>query len=119
MRRWGLILLPILLLAVGQTAAKQGALVIADGGGALNVFILLGYAMLLLRGVVWVAVLREVPLSFAYPFISLSYVVVLVLARTVFEEPVTGRHLAGTTLIVAGLAFVWRGERAKEATDAS
>lgn len=115
MRRWILILLPVLLLAAGQIAAKKGALVIAGGGSALNVFILLGYAVLLMRGLVWIAVLREVPLSFAYPFISLSYVLVLVLADRVFGEAITGRHLAGTALIVAGLAAVWWGQKRKEA----
>jgi undecaprenyl phosphate-alpha-L-ara4N flippase subunit ArnE len=116
-RRWGLILVPVLLLAAGQTAAKHGAGVIAGGGSPLNLFILLGYAALLLRGLVWIVVLRDVPLSLAYPFISLSYVLVLIIAAGVFDETVTVRHLLGTALIVGGLAAVWWGERRKEAPD--
>jgi undecaprenyl phosphate-alpha-L-ara4N flippase subunit ArnE len=115
MRRWGLLLVPVLLLAGGQTAAKQGALVVAGGGSPLNVFIVLGYAALLIRGLVWIVVLRDLPLSVAYPFISLSYVLVLAIAHLVFDEPVTGRHLTGTVLIVAGLSGVWWGQRRKEA----
>lgn len=112
-----LILVPILLIAVGQTSAKHGALLIDEGAPAWNLFVLAGYAILIVRGLVWLAILRRIKLSFAYPFISLSYVVVLVVSHRFFDEAITARHLVGTALIVAGVFGIWLGQRKLDGAD--
>jgi drug/metabolite transporter (DMT)-like permease len=109
-----LILVPILLIAVGQTSAKHGAVLIGEGAPVWNAFILLGYAILIVRGLVWVLILKNLKLSFAYPFISLSYIVVLAVSHRFFGEAVTSRHLLGTALIVAGVFGIWLGQRRLE-----
>ena len=51
----------------------------------------------------WVYVLKSVPLSFAYSFMALSYVLVPVLAWWLLGESVGLRYAVGTSLIIVGL----------------
>ena len=52
---------------------------------------------------VWVYVLRHVPLSAAYVFMSLSFVIVPILSWLLFKENLTARYFMGMALIVAGI----------------
>ena len=51
----------------------------------------------------WGAALTRFELNFAYPFMSLSFVLVLLLSGPLFNESVTVAQLVGAMLIVAGL----------------
>jgi drug/metabolite transporter (DMT)-like permease len=54
----------------------------------------------------WLSALALVELSFAFPFISLSYVGIMLAARMAFGEAVTRPRLLGSALIVAGVLLV-------------
>jgi undecaprenyl phosphate-alpha-L-ara4N flippase subunit ArnE len=62
-------------------------------------------AMALYAGVtiLWLAVLRVVPLSIAFPIFALSFIFVPVLAHFVWGEPLTVRTLLGGAIIVIGV----------------
>jgi multidrug transporter EmrE-like cation transporter len=51
----------------------------------------------------WMAALSRLELSRAYPFLSLSFVAVLVLSAVIFGETLTTAKLAGIALVVTGL----------------
>ena len=51
----------------------------------------------------WIAALSKLDLSRAYPFVSDSFVLVLVLSAIIFGESLTAPKVAGAVLIVAGL----------------
>src|SRR5262249_36739429 len=70
--------------------------------GALTV---LAAAVVLYGGatIVWVTVLRYVPLTVAYVFMSLSFVIVPAMAALFMHEQITLRYVAGMVLIVAGI----------------
>lgn len=53
--------------------------------------------------VAWIAALSHLELSRAYPFVSASFVLVLVLSVIVFGEAMTPLKIAGALLIVVGL----------------
>ena len=53
----------------------------------------------------WVLALRAVPLSTAYLFMSLSFVIVPTLAWAFLGEPISGRFILGSALIMAGIAI--------------
>ena len=57
----------------------------------------------------WVAALTQFDLSYAYPFMSLSFLLVLLLSAIVFQEPLTVSKLMGVGLIVAGILVGSRG----------
>jgi len=54
-------------------------------------------------------VLSKVQVSFAYPFLSVGYVIVVGAAYLFFREPVSVMKLAGIALICAGVVLVARG----------
>ncbi|HLI67208.1 MAG TPA: hypothetical protein VKU90_12665 [Caulobacteraceae bacterium] len=58
---------------------------------------------------VWLAVLSRAPLSTAYPFVGLSFVITAGLGWWLFHEPIGPARLAGTALVVAGIVLVARG----------
>ena len=113
MANYFLILIPIVLITLGQTCAKFGAIKVAEGGSVLNIYILLGYTFLILRGLVWVVILKKMRLSFAYPFISISYVLILAISYYFFDEAVGVNKIIGTVLIMVGV-FVTGLGRARD-----
>lgn len=60
------------------------------------------------RAVVWQFVLQQYELSTAYPFTSLSQVLVFVYAVMLFQEHVELHHVAGVILMMAGLLVMMK-----------
>jgi drug/metabolite transporter (DMT)-like permease len=54
----------------------------------------------------WLVVLSRVDLSLAYPFVGLSYVIVVTLARLLFNEHVPPLRWAGVVVIGIGIALI-------------
>jgi len=54
----------------------------------------------------WVFVLRSVPLSFAYSFMALTFVIVPILSALLLGEVLTIRNFIGAALIIGGLLVV-------------
>ncbi len=107
-----LIVICTFMLAVGQTLWKMGL----RGGFSLSLpgmlslvrspaiwggFILFGVATL-----IWFVVLAKLPLSLAYPFMSLSYIFGLLAARYIFGETISVTRWLGVLLICFGVALV-------------
>jgi multidrug transporter EmrE-like cation transporter len=59
--------------------------------------------------VAWMAAMTKFELSYAYPFMSLNFVVVLVLSGWLFSEPITVHKVVGVALIVLGTMVAARG----------
>lgn len=51
----------------------------------------------------WLGALTKFELSYAYPFMSLAFVFVLVLSVGLFHEPLTAAKIIGVLLIIAGI----------------
>ena len=107
----GLLFTP-LLIAAGQilfklTSARTGS---ADLGGLLALlvdpYLIVALAIYGFGTIVWIYVLRSVPLTVAYPFMALTFCVVPLLAWWLLGEHVSLRYAMGTGLIVLGLVVV-------------
>ena len=106
MRLVVLLLFPI-LLAAGQVLFKKAALAIAPGSWqsiVLNGWMAAALLFYVAATGLWVWILRTAPLSAAYPFAALSFVLVPVGAMLLFGESLGWRYAAGAALIVAGVA---------------
>lgn len=98
------------VMAAGQILFKRVALSLTgdqltalllqclSSGAAWAALALYGFATAL-----WVYLLRTVPLSIAYPFLALGFIIVPVAAYFAFSEPLTLRFAFGTAFIVLGL----------------
>lgn len=70
---------------------------------ATSPIIIVGLFCYATSAVIWMIVLSHVPLSYAYPFLGLTYVAMLFLTKYVFLEPIPPWRWAGTLLIFVGV----------------
>ncbi len=73
-----------------------------------NLDVFIGLVIYLLGTVFWLAALSRVDLSFAYPFASLNYIVILAASWIMFDEKITLSRLAGTIVIGIGVLLISR-----------
>ncbi len=83
------------------TGAKVGYAV----GLLLNPWVISVFAAALIASLAWGAALTTFELSFAYPFMSLSFAFVLLLSVVFFAEALTVAKLVGVALIMAGVVI--------------
>lgn len=72
-------------------------------GLLLDPFILSGFISAIVAAFFWMAAMTKFDLSYAYPFMSLSFVLVFFLSVWFFQEPITLHKVAGLLLIVTGI----------------
>ena len=119
----GLILISVVLAALAQLTLKHGMnqvthqgaipLSLRDPGGlvkriVLNASVWAGLLTFVASASVWLIVLSRASLSFAYPFASLTYVLILLFDRLALKEPISGLRYGGVALIIAGLLLISR-----------
>ena len=106
---WGLLVLTPTIIAGGQVLFKQAGVRGAGAPFAQTLFdpvFILAVAIYGLATLMWVWVLKTVPLSSAYSFMALSYVLVPILATLFLGESLSWRYALGTALILGGLFVV-------------
>lgn len=75
---------------------------------ATNPFVVVGLGVYVMGTVFWLAALSRVDLSYAYPFASLSYIVMLIASILIFKENVTLLRLIGTLVVGLGVFLISR-----------
>lgn len=68
-----------------------------------------GFAAAFLASLAWMAAMTKFELSHAYPFMSLNFVVVLLLSGWLLSEPISLQKVFGVALIVLGTLVAARG----------
>jgi uncharacterized membrane protein len=67
-----------------------------------------GFVAAFLASLAWMAAMTKFELSYAYPLMSLNFVIVLILSAWLLHEPVTLNKTIGIILIVAGTVIASR-----------
>ena len=55
---------------------------------------------------VWLLVLQRLEVGVAYPMLSLNFVLITLIARFVFHEPIDRRHWLGVALVMGGVILL-------------
>ena len=104
-----------LMLAAGQILFKTAALAapaMTSLRGGLGLLLLPSFwAALMLYGaatLLWIYLLQTIPLSRAYPFAALGFVIVPVAGILLFGERVTTGYAIGALLVIAGVLTISR-----------
>lgn len=117
---FALILAGVLLNAAAQLLLKAGTTSFAALGldrtrpvaSAFHIIcephIFGGLACYVFSVAIWIAALSRVPVSIAYPMLSIGYVVNAIAARYMFGEALSVGKLIGIGLIIAGVFIVAR-----------
>ncbi|MGY0505570.1 EamA family transporter [Luteimonas sp. e5] len=56
----------------------------------------------------WMAAINKLPLSKAYPFMAINFVLVALMASVLFQERLDGYKIAGTAIIMLGVLVLSR-----------
>jgi len=102
------------LLATGQILFKKTAMglsaSIASLEGlislALNMWFWLAMVFYSIATLLWIHILQNVPLSIAYPFNALGFIIVPLAALFLFKEPLNLQFVLGVFLILGGLSII-------------
>lgn len=69
----------------------------------LDPFVIISLGSAFIASLFWMAAMTKFDISFAYPFMSASYILVLVLAFFLFHEPLTMYKIIGVLFIATGI----------------
>lgn len=72
-------------------------------------FVLSGFVSAFLASLFWMAAMTKFQLSFAYPFMSSAFVIVLVFSVLLFDETINLYKILGTGLVVLGIVVLSQG----------
>ncbi len=73
-----------------------------------NPELLLGLAAYVVSLATWLLLLKRLPLAVAYPTLSLSYILIVLVGVVVLREPWSWTRVAGSAVIVLGVWLLWR-----------
>ena len=116
-----LILLGVSLNAVAQITLKQGMRNIGPFAFSMENLIPVGIKIMLnpfvvaavlcyaVSVIVWILVLSRVDVSYAYPLLSVGYIVTAIAGKTLFGEALGPARLAGVLVICLGVYLITRG----------
>ena len=75
-----------------------------------NPKVFLGFMAYGISSIIWLMVLKKVPLSWAYPMISMSYVLVVIFSAIIIgERPNWTVTIPGLVLIISGVSLIGFG----------
>lgn len=119
MRAIKYILASVLLVNLGNLVAKYGlqqtsfsssALISSYIGFFTNPFILLGLTSVGISSIFWLAALSKADLSYAYPMISMGYIITAIASWIFFKENLTIIRMAGIFVICSGVFLMSRSD---------
>lgn len=110
----------VLLSAYGQNVIKWRVMKRQDSSGVtyiskfifygsflLDIFILSAVAVAFIRfPPLWLYILSKFDLSYAYPFMSLNFVIILITSQIFFGEKMNKGKVAGVVLICCGISLM-------------
>ena len=117
---FGWLIAGVILNALAQLGLKTATAATGEIGGPGSAFIAAGRQLATsvpfwlaltaygLSVVVWIVGLSRVPVSQAYPLLSLGYVIAALLAWATLGEVVSPARWAGIALVIAGVLVVAR-----------
>jgi multidrug transporter EmrE-like cation transporter len=113
-----LIILSVACSSLAHLSFKIGVNAVEAGGGTLgrgyglalasNPYVVGGVILHVAALAAWLLGLRKLDLSYAYPFISLGFVLVLLASATILDERLNAARILGVALIIGGVFFVAR-----------
>ena len=121
MRLWAFMVFEIASLVSGELLLKYG---MTHMGGfavsevlrqpanimrlALNPFVVMGMALYAFSAILWFDILSHAELSYVYPMLSMSYVLVVLASALVFHERLSLTRLLGVAIICTGVYVLSR-----------
>ena len=97
------------MMRIGEFSTLHSNLIVKMLQIVFSPFVFLGLCTFVISMASHLYVLSKVELSYAYPFLSLAYVVVAVYAFFIFQEDLNAMRVFGIALICVGTVFIAQG----------
>ncbi|WP_446899532.1 EamA family transporter [Clostridium sp. LBM24168] len=112
-----LILISVFLGAMGQVLVKYGAvnlelnftlkyLIPSIFGILKNLPVMTGIISYGISFLIWIKVLSKTELSYAYPMVSLGYIITMIFSYFVFKENISFIRILGMLFIIVGVVLI-------------
>lgn len=120
-------IIPFLLLLVAISLSVTGELLLKYGMNKVGLlsfspdvflptlwrafstpYVLAGFASIFLGSIFWLSVISRLPLSYAYPMLSLSYILVVITSWLLLGEQLSLNRILGVLIICTGVVVVFR-----------
>ena len=112
--QFSLLLLCVIAISAGQLLFKKAGLLLASEDGWLNSSMLVTMFLAALiygaAALLWIYLLRDIPLSKAYMILALSFVMVPLASIVTYSERVGMGYIIGSAFILTGLILIFRSE---------
>jgi multidrug transporter EmrE-like cation transporter len=117
-----MLLVSVSLGAAGQLCLKYGVSLLGEGASVLAIvkgiftpYVFGGFFLYGISSIIYLNVLSRLDLSYAYPFVALSFVIVTILSWHFLDETLPMLRIVGLGLIMAGVLTVAASYRAEAA----
>ncbi len=72
-----------------------------------NTYVVIGVILYAVTSVLWLMVISKLPVSSAYPAVSISYIILIIVAHFLLGEAITINKIAGSLAIVSGVYIIF------------
>lgn len=72
-------------------------------------WVLSGIISTFLAGVSWMLAMTRFEVSYAYPFVSLNYILILIASTILFNESLSLNKLIGSVIVISGIIIIAKG----------
>ena len=115
-----IILVSVLLNCAAQLCMKKGMMDVGEISGGIqgmliafpsmisNLFLWISAVCYIVSILLWLIVLSKVDVSYAYPFLSIGYILSAVVGYLAFHESVAPIRVAGIVVICIGVILISR-----------
>ncbi len=115
-----LIITGVMLNAAAQITLKQGMLQIGRFAFSLkniipvgleiasSPYVIAGILCYIVSVIIWLMVLSRVDVSYAYPLLSIGYIVTAFAGKLLFDEPIGPQRWSGILVICIGVYLITR-----------
>ena len=115
-----LVFISVAAMTAAQLLLKKGLHVVGEFPGRLsdllpfflkaytNIYVIFAVLLTLVTALAWILAVSKAQLSYIYPFMALSYVLVVLFSLLIFKEHVTAVRWVGILVICLGVFLVSR-----------
>lgn len=96
------------LLLVDQSPQNMGELIRFLGRAYSNVYVILAVILTIITALAWVQAASKYEISYLYPFMALSYVIVALFSTWMFHDHMTVLRWAGILVVCLGVVLISR-----------
>lgn len=75
----------------------------------VNPWVISGIFSTFLAGVSWMLAMTKFDISYAFPFVSLNYIIILFAGVVIYHEPINLMKIIGSLIVVIGIIVLSKG----------